>query len=270
MFRKISLALLFGTFSLSAFADETKNPEFIFVQEANHQSYFDFQIGGGLLDGSGITGAKGSPIYALFRANYAVSLDTNFFMDLPMAGTISGGPDDFGIGNISIGGNHQFLTFEHGTAGLGVNVTFPSSQSGSTVGVFTRNAISFIDDQYAVSPYIDLHIMGDKVIAALDVGLNQQIFQNHPAGFDSAESILFYDAGLNVAVNGPKDFWATLEFGGYSTLTYANNDSEFFGGPGLRYQTDAFSIGLHFVVPFSSPATDNIDLMVLADTRFKF
>lgn len=269
MFKKLFVASLFLT-SFSVSAVEMQNPEFVFVQEANHQSYFEFQLGGGLLDKNGITGSKGSPIFALFRANYGLSLDTNLFIDLPMAGTISGGPDDFGIGNISIGGNHQFIKLDHATAGLGVNATFPSSQTGSTIGVFTRNFTSFVKDQYAISPYIDLHISNDKVIAAFDFGLNQQIFKNRPAGADDMESVLFYDAGINVAIDGPKDFWATLEFGGYSTISYANNDSEFFGGPGLRYQTDAFALGFHILAPFSSPSTDNIDLLALADVRFKF
>lgn len=271
MFKKtLVLFLSLISFSGAAFSAEMQNPEFIFVQEANHQSYFEFQIAGGMLDSGGFAGAKGSPIVGLFKANYGLDSSTNLFIDLPFAGTISGANDDFGIGNISIGGNHQFLTFDRTTAGIGLDITFPSAQDGSLIGFFTRKWTSFIDDQYAISPYIDFHYSGDRVIAAVDIGLNQQIFDNTALTTDNTESTLFYDAGINVAISGPKDLWATLEFGGYTTLTYSANNSEFFGGPGLRYQTDAFALGLHILAPFSSFAKDNIDLLAMADIRFKF
>jgi hypothetical protein len=66
------------------------------------------------------------------------------------------------------------------------------------------------------------------------------------------------------------DVWATLEFGGYSNITYASNETVMFAGPGIRYQDDEKSYGIHIQAPLSSPARDFIDLMVMLDMRFKF
>ncbi len=255
----------------SVFADSEKlSPEYLWVPEANEHSSFQAEVGGGLLDDSGITGSKGSPVYVLLKANYAINPSASLYLDLPLAGTISTGPDGFGIGNISIGGNYQFLHLDRWSMGAGVNLTFPTSQNESAIGVFTRNFTSFVQDQYAVSPYLDLHVSNEKLAASFDIGFNEQIFSSTPAGLDKTETVLFYDAGLSLAVNNAKDFWATLEFGGYSTLTYSNNNTELFGGPGFRYQDHEFSYGLHLMAPFSSPARDQIDLMILSDIRFKF
>ena len=257
--------------AFSAHADDQKiNPEFIWVPEASTTSSLEVQVGGGLLDEKGITGHHGSPIYSLVKANYSVSDMSSIFVDIPMAGTLSGGPDDFGIGNISVGGNHQFFVYGNTTLGGGVNFTFPTANSGSLIGEFTRNFYSFVNDQYAISPYLDIHTSNGKLAGALDVGINEQIFSPRQPGFDKAETTLFYDYGLDLAIDGPKEYWATIEFGGYSTLSYDNNNTVLFVAPGVRYQTDEMSIGLHLEAPLSSPSNDQIDFLVLTDVRFKF
>lgn len=263
-------SLLAVLFSASAFAQENAKPEFAWIPELGAHSSFQAQIGGGMLDNKGLTGSHGSPIYALIKANYSPNDETGLFIDFPMAGTWSGGNDDFGMGNITMGANHQLFKADHTAVSFGANFTFPTSQNAAAIGAFTRNFFSFIKDQYAISPYVAAVYTNEKFIASVDAGINEQIFSPKPAGFDKMESTLFYDGGLAMAINGPKDFWATLEFGGYTTLTYASNDTLLFGGPGVRYQDEEKSIGLHLQAPFSSPAKDQIDLMVMLDTRFKF
>lgn len=43
----------------------------------------------------------------------------------------------------SIGGNHQFIKLDHATAGLGVNATFPSSQTGSAIGIYEKCCVVY-------------------------------------------------------------------------------------------------------------------------------
>jgi hypothetical protein len=265
--KRLSLSLFLTTFS--AFAQDNAKPEFAWIPEVGSQSSFQAQLGGGMLDNTGF-GSNGTPIYGLFKANYNPNEETSLFIDLPMAGTWSGGADDFGIGNISIGGNHRLYESGGTSIALGANFTFPTSQNRAAIGAFTRSFTSFIQDQYAISSYANVSFAKERMLISFDAGINEQIFSTQPAGFDKFETSIFYDAGLSMAVNGPRDVWATLEFGGYSNLTYANNDTVLFGGPGLRYQDDEKSIGLHLQAPFSSPARDFIDLMVMVDTRFKF
>ncbi|MCC7460083.1 MAG: hypothetical protein IT286_02160 [Proteobacteria bacterium] len=272
MFNKKALNVTLSTilFSTAVFAQaqDLAKPEFAFIPETGAQSSFQAQVGGGMLDDA--SGASGSPIYVLIKANYQPNDDTSLFIDLPMAGTISSGADDFGIGNISMGGNHRLFENSGTSFAVGANFTFPTSQNRARVGAFTRNFYSFIQDQYAISPYLNLSFSKERMLISFDAGLNQQIFQTQPAGFNKFESTVFYDAGLSMAVNGPRDIWATLEFGGYSNLTYASNETVLFGGPGIRYQDDEKSFGVHLQAPFSSPARDVIDLLVMVDTRFKF
>lgn len=257
-------------FSTTVFAQQNAKPEFAFIPEVGARSSFQAQVGGGLLDDKGLTGSHGSPIYVLVKANYAPNDDVGLFIDFPMAGTWSGGPDDFGIGNISMGINRRMLQSGNATLSLGADFTFPTSQSAAAIGKYTRNFYSFVKDQYAISPFVNVVFSTDKFLASFDAGLNEQIFTSRLPGQDRYESVLFYDGGLSMAMNGPKDFWATLEFGGYSSLTYATNDTVLFGGPGVRYQDEETSVGLHLQVPFSGPAKDQIDLLVMTDVRFKF
>ena len=262
----LSLSSVLWSFSAFAQTPDLAKPEFAFIPEVGAQSSFQAQLGGGMLDSTGF-GSNGSPIYVLFKANYDL---TSLFIDLPMAGTWSGGADDFGIGNISIGANHQLFENNGTSMALGANFTFPTGQNRAAIGLATRNFTAFVQDQYAISPYANVSFATDKMLISLDAGLNEQIFSTQPAGFDKLESTIFYDAGLSMAVKGSRDIWATLEVGGYSNLTYASNDTVLFGGPGIRYQDDEKSIGVHLQAPFSSPARDIIDLMVMVDTRFKF
>ncbi len=130
--------------------------------------------------------------------------------------------------------------------------------------------MSFVADQYAISPFVNWSLTGERMNFTFDLGLNEQFFSTQPAGFDKMESTLFYDAGLSLAMNGPRDFWATLEFGGYSNLTLPNNETVLFAGPGVLYQDDEKSLGLHLQAPLSGPSKDVIDLMLMTDIRFKF
>ncbi len=271
MRKTIGIFSIITLFSAVAFAqDKNTAPEFAFIPEVGSQSSFQAQVGGGMLDDSGITGSKGTPIYVLVKANYHPNDDVSLFIDLPMAGTWSGGPDDFGIGNISIGVNHKLFQMGESSVALGANFAFPTAQSGAAIGAATRNFTSFIQDQYAISPYLNYMYSTRKMVLSLDVGLNEQIFSTQPAGFNKYESIIFYDAGLAMAINGPADVWATLELGGFSTLTYAANDTYLYAGPGIRYQDDEKSYGLHLQAPLSGPTRNEIDLMLMADVRFKF
>lgn len=264
------LFLLAALFSTSVFAQGAAKPEFSFIPEIGGPSSFQAQVGGGLLDDKGITGSHGSPIYVLFRANYKPNDDVGLFIDFPMAGTWSGGPDDFGIGNISIGANHRLIQSGNATFSAGANFTFPTAQRSSIIGSNLRNFYAFLQDQYSIAPFVSVLFSGDKFLASFDAGINQQIVTDRLPGQDKYGTILFYDGGLSMAINSPRDFWATLEFGGYSTLTYDPNDTFLFGGPGVRYQDEEKSIGLHLQAPFSGPTRDQIDLMVMVDTRFKF
>lgn len=256
--------------SSAVFAEEASHPEFAWIPEVGSRSSFQLQVGGGMIDDSGITGSKGTPIYVLVKANYHPNEETSLFIDLPMAGTYSGGPDDFGIGNISIGANHKLFQSGGTFVAFGANFTFPTSQSGSIIGAATRSFTSFINDQYAISPYLNYSFSTRKMLATLDLGVSEQIFTTQPTGFDKFESVIFYDAGLAMAINGPADVWATLEFGGYTSVTYPSNDTNLYAGPGIRYQDDEKSYGLHLQAPLSGPSKDQIDLLFLADVRFKF
>lgn len=267
-----NLIVLIGSvfFVTASFAQDQTKPEFAWIPEVGSQSSFQAQLGGGMLDDAGLTGSNGSPVYILARANYRVDDAASLWIELPMAGTWSSGSDDFGIGNISIGGNYRFWKGDSASLAFGTNFTFATAQTGSVIGSATRNYYSFIKDQYAISPYVQALFSGDRVYASLDAGINGQIVENAPAGFDSFEAVLFYDAGLSLAVNGPKDIWATLEFGGFSTLSYPSNDTYLYAGPGVRYQDDELSYGLHLQAPLSGPTRNEIDLLFLADVRFKF
>lgn len=267
--RKIVAASMIFFSSLAVAQDDTR-PEFSWIPEVGAKSSFQLQIGGGMLDDAGITGSGGTPIWVMTKANYSPNPDTSLFIDLPMAGTFSGGPDDFGIGNISIGANHRIFQNGGTSFALGANFTFPTSQSRAAIGGATRSFTAFVQDQYAISPYVSLTSASDRMLISFDAGFSEQIFTTEPAGFDKFETTVFYDAGLSMAVNGPKDVWATLEFGGYSNLTYPSNENVLFAGPGIRYQDDEKSYGLHLQAPLSSPAKDQIDLLFLADVRFKF
>lgn len=257
-------------FSTTLLAQNQAKPEFAWVPEVGAQSSFVAQLGGGMLDQSGVTGSHGTPIFVLIKANYSPNEYTSLMIDLPMAGTWSGGKDDFGIGNISIGANYKIWKSENVFGAIGANFTFPTSQNESFIGGATRNFIAFVNDQYAISPYFNLIFAQRKLVASFDIGVNEQILTTQPAGFDKLETTVFYDAGLAMAMNGPADFWATLEFGGYSNITYPSNDTVLFAGPGIRYQDDEKSYGLHLQAPLSSPARDQINLLLLADVRFKF
>ena len=262
--------LLAALVSTSAFAQNTAKPEFAFIPEVGNPSSFQAQLGGGLLDDKGITGHHGTPIYVLFKANYRPNDDVGLFIDFPMAGTYSGGPDDFGIGNITIGANHRLIQSGNATFSGGINFTFPTATNGSGIGTALRNFYSFLQDQYSIAPFANVVFSNEKFLASFDAGINQQIVTDRGPTQDRYDTILFYDGGLSMAMNGPRDFWATLEFGGLSTLTFINNETYLFGGPGVRYQDEETSVGLHLQVPFSGPSKDQIDLMVMLDTRFKF
>ena len=95
-------------FSATVFA-QTARPEFAWIPEVGAQSSFQAQVGGGMLDDSGLTGSKGTPIFVLIKSNYSPNDETSLFIDLPMAGTYFCGTGGFFFCYIFLFGNHKLF-----------------------------------------------------------------------------------------------------------------------------------------------------------------
>ena len=256
----------------AAFADDFQTPEFSFIPEAPTASSVQIQLGAGLLDKNGF-GESGSPLLVMTKANFALDTRTSAFIQLPLAGTLSSGPDTFGMGNISLGLHRTWIKNKQWSLGSGLDIAFPTFSSDAIIGSVTRHITSFFKNQYAVSPRMDFQWMSSRWAFTADIGLNEHILSNTTGPFgtlDRFHTSVFYDAGLTAAVVPSNDFYASLEFGGYSTFTADNNENYIYAGPGVRYQNEETSLGLHIVAPLSSPAKDGIDFMVLTDFRWRF
>jgi hypothetical protein len=269
MIRKMFiLAFLFLGFLGSARAEEGgTEAQYLWVQEASVSTSFRAQLGLGLLDAKGITGARGTPITNYFGLDYALTPDMGLGLGLPLAGTLSSGPDNYGIGNVVLGAKYV-RPLDRFRFGVGMNLALPTAQSRAAIGIFTRDYVRFVQDQVALSPYVSVHYVRDRLTFSLDLGTDLQLFTKSAAGRDRVEDAIFYDAAVALSVY--ENFWGTVEMGGYSTLSYNSNQTELYAGPGFRYQDREISLGVHFLAPFRKPARDQIDFLAVGDFRVYF
>jgi hypothetical protein len=212
-------------------------------------------------------GSRGVVITNYFGANFEATKDFALSVGMPLAGTVSGGPDNFGIGNVMLGGKYV-MPLDRIRLAVGIDVALPTAQTRSAVGAFTPRFTQYIKDQVAFSPYLAISHVGERLTATLDVQPDLQVFTKKSAGIDRTEMALAYDGAL--AYDFYENFWLTAEFGGYSTLTYSSNHTAFFAGGGVRFQDHELSLGGHIWAPFRSPERNAIDLMVVFDLRVLF
>lgn len=239
--------------------------QYLWVTETSAETAFKAQLGLGLLDnGNPVTGSRGTPITNYFGADYMISDGTILSVGLPLAGTLSGGNDDYGIGNITLGIKHA-LPLDRFRLAFGANLALPTSQSRSVVGIATRQFVQYVQDQFAVSPYVAASYVRDRLTFTVDFGSDIQIFTEDSPLMDTLEMLIFYDAGAAFSIY--ENLWTTLEFGGYSSMTYDSSFTSLYAGPGIRYQDHEVSLGFHFLAPFRSPSKDIIDFMTVFDVR---
>ncbi len=269
MIRKTAALLLFvSLFPLVARAEEGgTEAEYLWVAEPSVRTAFRAEMGFGLLDSKGLTGSRGTPITNFFGLDYALTPDFGLSLGLPLAGTLSGGPDNYGIGNVVVGAKYV-TPLDRFRFGVGVNMALPSAQNRARLGFFTRQVTWFTTDQFALSPYVVVSYVRDRLTLTLDFGTDLQLFTTSAVGRNKVEDILFYDGA--VAFSIAENFWGTVEMGGYSTVSYDNNLTELYAGPGFRYQDREISLGVHLWAPFRKPARDNIDFMMVGDFRVYF
>ncbi len=254
--------------NLKVFAEEGgTTAQFLWVPETTIETSFKAQMGVGLLDSPGLTGGRGTPITNYFGVNYAVTPDLGISIGLPLAGTLSNGNDDYGIGNIQMG-TEYVIPLDRLSFGLGVNLSLPTAQTRATLGVSTRQFVQFVDDQFAVSPYVVLSYVRDRLVLSIDLGTDLELFTERTAGIDRFENILFYDGAAAMSI--VQNIWGTIEFGGFSTLTYDQNMTQLFAGPGIRYQDHEISLGFHLLAPFRRPSRDIIDFITACEFRVLF
>ncbi|HLG18513.1 MAG TPA: transporter [Bdellovibrionota bacterium] len=243
------------------------NAEYLWTKETTVETFFEAQMGFGLLDDPGFTGGRGTPITDFFGAAYAFLPNFGMSIGLPLAGSLSSGADDYGIGNIVLGGK-VVIPMERLRFALGMDIALPTAQSSAAIGIFTRPYSYFVDDQFAISPYAAVSFTRDRLTLSVDAGTDFQIYSTAPAGAGDFEDVIFYDAAVAMAVY--ENIWTTVEFGGYSRVTYDNFRNQFFAGPGIRYQDHELSLGSHIAAPFRSPDKDTIDFQVIFDFRLLF
>ena len=267
-FLLIGLVILAAAPALSATSeDEGRDAQYIWVHETSVQSQFKFQMGVGSLNSEGLTGSRGVVITNFLGADFAATRDTGISLGLPLAGTISGGPDNYGIGNIMFGGKYV-MPLDRIRLAVGMDLALPTAQNRAAVGLSTPRYTQFVKDQFAASPYVALSFVGDQLTATVDAQPDIQIFTTKPVGFDRTELVLSYDGALAYSIY--ENFWVTTEFGGHSSLTYPANHTAFFGGAGVRFQDHEISLGGHIWAPFRDPEKKNIDLVLLFDLRVLF
>ncbi len=261
---KITLVLLGLSCGLAQAAEEA---EYLWLPQPHIQTSFQAQLGFGLLGTNGVTGSRGTPFLGFFKTSYALDPKLGLSLALPVAGTLSGGNDDFGVGNVVIGIQQNFEG-EPWKLGVGGEVALPTAGAGSVIGLSTRKLTHFVQDQVAFSPYVTASYLKERLTLSFDFGADFQVFTEESVARDRFEMILFYDAGVALAAFG--DFWTTVEVGGYSTLTYGNNTTALFAGPGLRFQEQDLSMGVHLMAPFRRPARTNIAFAALFDFRMTY
>jgi hypothetical protein len=268
--KKISLvcSLAFVFSAGTALSEEGgTEAQFLMAQETSITTTFRAQLGLGLLNKPGLTGKRGTPITNYFGIDYAMDPDFGISIGIPLAGTLSSGPDDYGIGNIVLGGKYV-MPLDRLRFALGANAALPTARGSARLGNFTRAYTQYVQDQFALSPYAAVAYVRDRLTLSVDFGGDVQIFTESAAGRDRLELAISYDAAAAMAIY--ENFWGTVEMGGYSTVTYGSNTTQLFAGPGFRYQDSEISIGVHLLAPFRQPARSAIDFLVVGDLRVVF
>ncbi|MFH1018304.1 MAG: hypothetical protein V1798_09005 [Pseudomonadota bacterium] len=240
--------------------------QYVWVRDTAVLPQFKIQMGLGSL-GRDFNGHRGLVITNFFGAEFEAVKDASLSVGLPLAGTLSAGPDNYGIGNVMVGGKYV-VPLDRLRLALGIDVALPTAQNRSAVGLFTPRYFQYVKDQVAASPYLALSHVGERLTATLAVSPDIQVFTTVPAGFDKTELVLSYDGAL--AYTFFENIWLTTEFGGHSSLTYTANHTAFFGGAGVRYQDNEISVGGHLWAPFTAQERDRINLMAAFDLRVLF
>jgi hypothetical protein len=257
------LSLFLLTAGMAEAGETDSDAQFLLARETSVSTAFRAQLGLGLLDSP-----RGTPITNYFGIDYALTPDFGIGIGLPLAGTLSNGPDDYGIGNVVLGAKYV-APLDRLRFAVGLDAATPTARTSAALGLFTRQVTWYAKDQFALSPYVAVSYVRDRITLSADFGTDLQIFTKSAAGRDKIEDILFYDAAVAMSID--PNLWGTVEMGGYSTLTYGgNNQTELFAGPGFRFQDQEISLGVHFLAPFRKPARDVIDFMVVGDFRVYF
>lgn len=241
--------------------------QYLWVKEPIAETRFRAQMALGLLDSPGLTGSRGTPVLNYIGFDWAMNPEFGVSLEIPLAGTLSKGMDEYGIGNIQLGAKYVWEGQPIQWA-LGVDLYLPTAQNRSQIGLFTRPFVQFVNDQTAISPYAVASYVWDRLAITVDLGSDLQAFTKSLPSRDRVEYLVFYDVGG--AYSFDANVWATLEFGGYSTLSLGNNQTVWFAGPGIRYQDYELSLGLHVALPVRSPAKDVIDLITYFDFQILF
>jgi len=241
--------------------------QYAWVRETKVKTSARTQLSLGLLD-RGLTGSRGTPIITFFEVNYLLVENFGVNIGLPLAGTLSGGNDSYGIGNVVLGGKYGFALGAFDML-AGLDIALPSASSQARVGGALRQFTLFVQDQVAITPYLAVAFVKERLAATLNLGTNVQIFTDTAGGVvDRLEDVFFYDLGFAHSII--PNLWAVIEFGGYTTISYSSNTTQLFAGPGIRYQDDDLSAGIHLVAPFRSPSKDIIDFLMLFEFRVFF
>jgi hypothetical protein len=241
-------------------------PQYLWVKEPGAVTMLQAQMGIGLLDPDVM--GRGVLITNEFGLEYALNPDTGIRLDLPLAGTLSTGPDGYSIGNIGLEIKYG-IPMDRVTLTFGADLSLPTARTDARIGAFTRRYVAYTKDQFALSPYVAINYSKDRIAMTADFGTDLQIYTKSAAGRDRIEDVLFYDAGA--AINFFENLWGSVEFSGFSTLTYSgSNQTSLYAGPGFRYQDPEISFGVHVVAPFRKPDRDVYNVMFVFDCRVGF
>jgi len=262
------LILFFVSISFNLLAEDGgTEAHYILAIEPHLSTSVRTQVGFGLLDNPGITGSRGTPVLNFFEFEYALTPKYGIRVSVPLAGTLSGGPDNYGVGNVALG-DKLVLSMDSWVVTLGGNISLPTAQSDAGVGLFTRQFVQFVEDQVAISPYVAVSHVRDRLVFSADVGTDVQIFTKSVPTRDRVEYIISYDGGM--AYSFAPNLWTTAEVGGYSTLSYGDHLTSLYAGPGIRYQDYEMSLGFHVLAPLRTPARSVIDFLAFFDFRLLF
>jgi hypothetical protein len=247
-------------------AEGSKGAQYLYTKDTNVESSFNARLGLGMLDTTGAPG-DGVLITNQFGARFAATPDLQLNLILPLGGTISNGPDGFGIGNIAIGAKY-ILPLDRLQIGVGVDAALPSGQSDAAIAGFTLPLELYAYKWATVAPYVVASFVGDRLTLTADLG-NKLLISTESAASNEVEDALSYDVAFAHAFGD--HMWASVEFGGYSFLSDgAGLGTSLYAGPGIRYQDDEVALGVHLNAPFRSPARDVYDFEVVFDVKVYF
>ncbi|NIP29924.1 MAG: hypothetical protein GTO02_06675 [Candidatus Dadabacteria bacterium] len=214
-----------------------------------------------------------------FRAD--INIYENLFgiyTKIPLAGADDAfglNDDDYGLGNIAIGGKFVLLNAEQSVLTLGVEGVIPTTDDDlgpAAAAAYFRDFSYFVDDAFTVKPYAVFGTSSGSF--ALQGNVDLDIITNaDEIEDDDVELVVKYGGVASITPNWG-DMWSTsflLELLFSSSTTFDDNITGGYITPGVRLGSETMSIGAGIQVPFGSDeVSDFANYNLLVDLLLKF